>query len=602
MVQFINTLKTKSNLRLLILLIFSGVVSTNVVAQNGNPTGNGGNPTGNGGNPNILGDVNNPYLELYVNDFIKIGQNSLWLSSGLTGNNDMYTTNGPLVINPIGVSVGGGPSSTGENTLINPDGGKVGIGTRTPDHALNVIGTTHYQPQPNKNLNIGGFEVAGPGSMSLFTYNDGNTALIPLGFQASKFVFGVGNIGVGTTTPTAKLDVNGAIAWGQSGASLSTDQGAAMELRGTGSPYLDFTNDASTDYDMRMQLTGDNTMGVLGGDVGIGTTTPSAKLDVNGDVAWGSSGASLSTDEGAAVELRGTGTPYFDFSNDASIDYDMRIQLLGDDAIGILGGNVGIGTTTPTNKLDINGNVGITSNDNIYLRDANHGLGYYGASKLFAGNNPDGPVLFGYSGGVLGVKQGATEINALNWKSNGDIGIGTSTPSSKLHVSGGYITIEGGNPPQTQFSGWNVRLATPLESAWVTTNTASTGHYLSYGMGAGGWYWGGSLQPIGSGVQNDMTYAMHLGLDGILKTRGIFVTQTNWPDYVFEEDYNLTPLTELEDFITINKHLPGVPSEQEVLEEGVNLGNMDAILLQKIEELTLHIIEQDKRIKELENK
>jgi hypothetical protein len=72
-----------------------------------------------------------------------------------------------------------------------------------------------------------------------------------------------------------------------------------------------------------------------------------------------------------------------------------------------------------------------------------------------------------------------------------------------------------------------------------------------------------------------------------------------WSDFVFSESYNLKPLKEVEDFITANKHLPDVPSEQEIKEDGLNLGEMDAILLQKIEELTLYIIEQDKKIDEL---
>ena len=76
----------------------------------------------------------------------------------------------------------------------------------------------------------------------------------------------------------------------------------------------------------------------------------------------------------------------------------------------------------------------------------------------------------------------------------------------------------------------------------------------------------------------------------------------NWPDYVFEEDYTLRPLSEVEAFIAANNHLPDVPSQTEIETNGAELGEMNRILLQKIEELTLYIIEQDKRIQELENK
>lgn len=74
---------------------------------------------------------------------------------------------------------------------------------------------------------------------------------------------------------------------------------------------------------------------------------------------------------------------------------------------------------------------------------------------------------------------------------------------------------------------------------------------------------------------------------------------TNWPDYVFAEDYELMTLTDLEATIKTLGHLPGVPSAEEVEENGHALGKMDAILLEKIEELTLHLIDMNKEIKQL---
>ena len=74
-----------------------------------------------------------------------------------------------------------------------------------------------------------------------------------------------------------------------------------------------------------------------------------------------------------------------------------------------------------------------------------------------------------------------------------------------------------------------------------------------------------------------------------------------WPDYVFEKDYNLLPLNEVEQFIAENKHLPDVPAAAQVKENGIELGEMNAILLKKIEELTLHLIQMEKRLSELES-
>jgi hypothetical protein len=70
--------------------------------------------------------------------------------------------------------------------------------------------------------------------------------------------------------------------------------------------------------------------------------------------------------------------------------------------------------------------------------------------------------------------------------------------------------------------------------------------------------------------------------------------QANWPDYVFEKNYNLRPLAEVENFINQNKHLPEVPAAKEMEANGVNLGEMNMLLLKKVEELTLYVIELKK--------
>lgn len=87
-----------------------------------------------------------------------------------------------------------------------------------------------------------------------------------------------------------------------------------------------------------------------------------------------------------------------------------------------------------------------------------------------------------------------------------------------------------------------------------------------------------------------------LAVEGSIGAREVKVEASTWSDFVFNKDYNLKNLNEVELFIEENKHLPDIPSETEVIENGISLGEMDAKLLQKIEELTLYMIEMNKEI------
>lgn len=90
--------------------------------------------------------------------------------------------------------------------------------------------------------------------------------------------------------------------------------------------------------------------------------------------------------------------------------------------------------------------------------------------------------------------------------------------------------------------------------------------------------------------------------DGILteKVKVAWRNSSDWADYVFEDSYPLMPLAELESYVRENRHLPNVPSAREVAENGFDLAQMDAKLLEKIEELTLHLLAQQKQIDALE--
>jgi len=93
---------------------------------------------------------------------------------------------------------------------------------------------------------------------------------------------------------------------------------------------------------------------------------------------------------------------------------------------------------------------------------------------------------------------------------------------------------------------------------------------------------------------------LQLDDDGLLRSREIKVDEDNWPDYVFEKNYKMITLEQIADYILKHKHLPGVPSAKKIQTEGLSLGKMQTVLMQKIEELTLYTIEQNTQIKDLE--
>lgn len=88
---------------------------------------------------------------------------------------------------------------------------------------------------------------------------------------------------------------------------------------------------------------------------------------------------------------------------------------------------------------------------------------------------------------------------------------------------------------------------------------------------------------------------------GSAKVKELRVTLTDWPDFVFGEGYRLAPLTEVEDYISENGHLPQMPSAADVEENGADLGEMNRLLLQKVEELTLYVIDLQKQIEDLKS-
>lgn len=246
---------------------------------------------------------------------------------------------------------------------------------------------------------------------------------------------------------------------------------------------------------------------------------------------------------------------------------------------------MGIGTSTPTENLTIsnNGNVYVGIEKPAYSNKLLLGISSHSGILNYSAGDPLNSSLY----------LRTNNINRLTISDSGKIGIGTINPDTKFHIEGTSSTYS-----RIANSGGDTRL----------TFGAVTGRNIIYSH-----TFSGEAQTFKLQVNNEnnfvintngsigigtMTTGSHkLAIEGSIGAREIVVETDTWSDFVFDKDYELKDLNEVENFIQENNHLPDIPSEKEVLENGVALGEMDAKLLQKIEELTLYMIEQNKIMK-----
>lgn len=193
-----------------------------------------------------------------------------------------------------------------------------------------------------------------------------------------------------------------------------------------------------------------------------------------------------------------------------------------------------------------------------------------------------------------------------------DVGIGTFHPQNKLHIMTGdnegislmsSATDQRSNIrflDQTGDINWNLTAYNNFDGGYDNIMEIRSHH--------GGNLWvRGTTMMVGDFFDFDACAdcdEFRLFVKKGVRTEQVKVDMSagKWADYVFADDYKLLSLKEVKKHIDENGHLPAMPSAEEVAEQGVNLGEMDAKLLEKIEELTLYIIEQEERISQLEGK
>jgi len=212
---------------------------------------------------------------------------------------------------------------------------------------------------------------------------------------------------------------------------------------------------------------------------------------------------------------------------------------------------------------------------------------------------------------TLSIVFGSLSLSAQNtFPASGNAGIGTNTPASRLTIkqAGTGISMEPGGNPYYGTLGFNRESGTgvifdPTGNAFQINNGSTDKNlHIQVYNGLGQLITNNALVISANGSVGIGTAAPQemLSVNGTIRSREVKVETANWPDYVFKPTYKLKPLIEVKAYIDQNHHLPEVPSAQDVLKMGVNLGEMNKLLMKKVEELTLYLIENDKTLRKLQ--
>jgi hypothetical protein len=281
-------------------------------------------------------------------------------------------------------------------------------------------------------------------------------------------------------------------------------------------------------------------------------------------------------------------------------------------------GNVGIGTNTPAEKLTVAGGLAVRSeNSSITIDDGSNDarlgivkkFGLYPEFVVAAGS----PMVFAQSNQVgvnINISTATFTERMRIAPATGYVGIGTSSPQSNLHVAGNVVFdnsspylytgslssdqnryLHLGNSPSTAFVSGLKAGGALIADTYAYANPGKNDLVVKGAVGIG--------TPLANNPNN-----YKLAVNGVIGAKEVIIesTSTTWPDYVFQNDYRLASLQEVKRYIEVNKHLMDVPSAEEIRHNGQSVGEMNTILLKKVEELTLYIIQQEERIKALEEK
>ena len=547
-----------------------------------------------------------------------------------TTTNSFWFYNGS-VWNQIGTG-GASPWTISGNNIYNSNTGNVGIGTSSPTSKFHIAGNNMLINGTNPifqlqqaGVSTGFLQLSGD-DMRMGT-NSGNTAgamVIRMNGTDRIFIDSIGQVGIGRSVPTYDLDINGnqriqsTSTVTKSVLSLYANPFLGIDPTGTGSSFISFFNfnsigggnynytskyklefEGGSSERLKMYHASYPDQFVLDkdGDVGINTGFPSEKLHVVGDM--------LLQDGNPILKIKMTGTAattksVIEFNgssaNLGNIAYtNGSLVLSGSDTtvagnivpdLVIKSGNTGLGTATPTEKLHLIGNM-LVNNLNPIIQFQNSGT-----DKGFIQVNTNDLRIGTNSSNVNGkfvVRTAAGDQFFVDNAGYVGIGVAGAGAEARVHVgtglgagltSNGYLMLGNSATTNVVFDNNEIQARSNSNAAGLTLQRS-----------------GGTVKIGGTAVPA----GYKLAIDGkvICEELKVKLASSGWPDYVFADNYKLSSLVEIEKFINLHKHLPNIPSAVEVEKNGIEVGDMQKKIIEKIEELTLYIIQLEKQVAEL---
>lgn len=382
-----------------------------------------------------------------------------------------------------------------------------------------------------------------------------------------------GNVGIGTNSPTQKLSIN------------ATDPTIDFMNAGSSKGYLQANGN-----DMRIGTYVNNTTGNIvfntkavdrmwideAGKVGIATSTPSGALTIDGSNPWiemRTSGVYKGYLWASGSDLR-LGTSAGNTTGNLALQTKLLTRLIIDE-----NGKVAIGTTTPS----ANGIFTINDTDPLVQLE-NNGVGK-GFLQVVGNDIKVGTNTSNLTGKFIVRTKGVDRVVV---DENGDVSVGNSTTGDMyINSTAPSIFLQKNNSIRgyVNYSGTNFNLLRSLvgDGGKITIRNGPSGIYISEdghtNVGTGAKPTGYRLSVEGKAIATEFTA----------------LPFASWPDYVFAEDYKLKPLAEVKQFIAENKHLPNIPVAAEIEKNGIQLGDMSKRLMEKVEELTLYLIQLDEK-------